>query len=275
MISGIQVSSLKPLLTSPEQVYEAFKKIKEMGCDIVQLQWIDPSVPISDISDALRTNNLTAVSVQELFPVFDANRDYYYELCRSCNCDELCLSRIPEACTSAAGLIDYAITLSSIHEELQKEGRHLSFHPTKNDFSFVDDSHNDACNCTRKLDVLLKNLPDTVTLCLDLYHVEHAGLSIADTLRHYGARVTEVHFKDYKLLADGSEVLVPAGQGDIAWDEAIKECLHQNVIYGYVEQERWERDPFNCLQEAFDWLNTHYKGMEQTFSPVHTPSDCK
>lgn len=255
MIPGIQVSSLKPLLTTQRQVHEAFRKIKEMGCDTVQLQWIDPSVEIADIVNALHTHNLTAISVQELFPVFDANRSYYYELCRTCNCDELCLSRIPEHCTNTAALKEFAQTLCTIHEYLQKEGRHLSFHPTKNDFSPIDDIHGDSCNNICKLDILLKHLPNTVTLCLDLYHVEHAGLSIADTIRHYGNRVTEVHFKDYELLSDGNELLVPAGQGDIAWDEAIKECLRQNITYGYVEQERWERDPFDCLQEAFDWLN--------------------
>lgn len=252
MIPGIQISSLKPLLTSPNQVREAFQKIKEMGCDIVQLQWIDSSVPITDIAEALHASRLTAISVQEIFSVFDTNRSYYYELCRMCNCDELCLSRIPEHCTSTAALEDYAQTLCSIHEYLQKEGRHLSFHPTKNDFASIDGTYNGTC----KLDILLKHLPDTVTLCLDLYHVEHAGLSIADTLRRYKTRVTEVHFKDYKLLAEGNEMLVPAGCGEIAWNDAIKECLHQKVAYGYVEQERWERDPFDCLQEAFSWLNT-------------------
>ena len=39
MKNGIQVSSLKPLLQTPDQVREAFAKIKSLGCETVQLQW--------------------------------------------------------------------------------------------------------------------------------------------------------------------------------------------------------------------------------------------
>lgn len=247
MIAGIQFSSFKPLLTSSEQVRNAFQKVKNMGCDIVQLQWIDSAVPITVIASALKDNGLSAVSVQEMFPDFDANRSYYYELCRACNSDELCLSRIPSDCTDTNSLKCYADTLIQIHEKLQQEGRHLSFHPTKNDYLQI--------NGTSKLDILMQFLPASVTLCLDLYHVEHAGLSLTETLHHYGSRVTEVHFKDYQILPDGNEILVPAGYGSIHWSDAITECLHQGVAYGFVEQERWERDPFDCLQEAFQWLH--------------------
>lgn len=248
MIAGIQISSFKPLLTSSEQVRNTFQKVKDMGCDTVQLQWINTAVPITAIASALKDSSLTAVSVQEMFPDFDINRSYYYELCRACNCEELCLSRIPSDCTDINTLKCYADTLTQIHNKLQQEGRHLSFHPTKNDYLPI--------NGVSKLDILMQFLPESVTLCLDLYHVERAGLSLAETLHHYGSRVTEVHFKDYQILPDGNEILVPAGYGSIRWNDAITACLEQGVTYAFVEQERWERDPFDCLEEAFHWLRT-------------------
>lgn len=246
---GIQVSSFKPILKSQEEVQVAFREIKGMGADYVQLQWIDHSVEIDDIAKALQEYELIAVSVQEMFNEFEKEPAYYYELCKVCGCDELCLSRIPETCDDVASIKEYALELCAIHETLQKEGKHLSFHPTKNDYAIINGEN------ISKLDVLLSYLPNDITLCLDLYHVEHAGLSIVETLRKYSNRVSEVHFKDYKTLADGSEVLVPAGQGCIEWQEAIDTCLKQNVLYAYVEQEKWDKDPFRCLEEAFSWLN--------------------
>jgi hypothetical protein len=46
METGIQLSSLKPVLKTTEQVQRAFKKMADFGCRYVQLQWIDPALPI-------------------------------------------------------------------------------------------------------------------------------------------------------------------------------------------------------------------------------------
>ena len=53
---GIQVSSLKPLLLTSVQVFEAFAKMKALGADVVQTQWVDFSVPVADIAGAARSN---------------------------------------------------------------------------------------------------------------------------------------------------------------------------------------------------------------------------
>ena len=36
---------------------------------------------------------------------------------------------------------------------------------------------------------------------------------------------------------------------------AVRACVESKVPYGFVEQERWDRDPFVCLKEAMDWLD--------------------
>ena len=77
MESGIQVSSLKPLLRTPEQVREAFSKMKDLGCTTVQLQWIDSSVPVEAIAETLRKNNIRSVSVQDFYDLIQENPDYY------------------------------------------------------------------------------------------------------------------------------------------------------------------------------------------------------
>ena len=47
---GIQVSSLKPLLLNEAQTREAFSRMASLGCRVVQLQWIDPSVSAKAIA---------------------------------------------------------------------------------------------------------------------------------------------------------------------------------------------------------------------------------
>ena len=53
MKSGIQISSLKPLLQTNEQVQTALENCRGLGCRWVQLQWIHPSVAPEFIARAL------------------------------------------------------------------------------------------------------------------------------------------------------------------------------------------------------------------------------
>lgn len=80
MENGIQVSSLKPLLTTVSQVREAFLKMKDLGCKTVQLQWIDPSVSAEAIAKILKETGIASISVQDFYDRIWENPDYYIRL---------------------------------------------------------------------------------------------------------------------------------------------------------------------------------------------------
>lgn len=247
MNTGIQISSFKPLLATARQVEQVFERLGQRGCRFVQLQWIDKAVPPQIVGEALAKNGLTAVSVQDLYLEVQADPGYYLALSRACSCPDLCVSRIPQPYRSAEGLTEYARQLTALAGRLNAQGMTLSFHPCKADYDRVGD--------TRLLDALLERLPPEIGLCLDLYHAEHAGLPLPQTLYRYRERVFAVHLKDYQKTAGGGERLIPAGQGDILWGPALDACLEIGVRYAFVEQETWDRDPFDCLDEALAWLN--------------------
>ena len=104
---GIQVSSLKPLLLTEEQVRQAFCKMKALGCNVVQLQWIDPSVSIDSIAQALRDSGIDSVSVQDFYESVLQNFEYYAQLNSATGGTWLCVSRIPERLKSPQGLDAY------------------------------------------------------------------------------------------------------------------------------------------------------------------------
>ena len=73
MVNGIQVSSLKPLLLTAEQVQTAFAQMKAIGCDTVQLQWIDPAVPIGEIAGAVQENGMASLGTQDFYVTVQEN----------------------------------------------------------------------------------------------------------------------------------------------------------------------------------------------------------
>ena len=241
MVNGIQVSSLKPLLLNTGQVREACRKMKAICCDTVQLQWIDPSVSPEEIADALAQNGIRSVSVQDFYDLVLADTDYYTRLNAATGGTWLCVSRIPERLKSPQGLEAYIGELRLLQARLTPLGQRLCFHPVSGDFTAVP-----GMNAVK---YLLEHMPE-LEVCLDLFHLGRNCADMPSFIRQYGNRICMVHFKD-----SIGDTLVPAGQGEIRWAGVVSACLEVGIPYAFVEQERWDRDPYDCLKEAMDWLD--------------------
>ena len=116
MKTGIQVSSLKPLLLTGEQVKNAFAKMHTLGCRTVQLQWIDPAVPVETIAAALAENGMESVSVQDFYETVSQNFQHYAHLNTATGGKWLCVSRIPERFKSGEGIVEFAAELRSMQK---------------------------------------------------------------------------------------------------------------------------------------------------------------
>ena len=241
MKNGIQVSSLKPLLLNEEQAALSFRKMRGLGCTVVQLQWIDPSVPASFIARCLRENGITSVSVQDFYDLVVQDLSYYTGLNAATGGTWLCVSRIPERLKSRDGLDTYITELRSLQKKLDPLGQKLCFHPVTADFTAVPGMD--------PVEYLLEQMPE-LEICLDLFHLDRNCDDMPAFIRRYAGRVCMVHFKD-----SIGDTLVPAGQGRVNWQGVVRACLDAGVPYAFVEQERWDRDPYVCLQEAMDWLD--------------------
>lgn len=242
---GIQVSSLKPLLLTSVQVFEAFAKMKALGADVVQTQWVDFSVPVADIAGAARSNGIESVSVQDFYDTVLEKFDYYTALNAATGGIWLCVSRIPERLKNPEGLDLYIGELRAMQKKLTPLGQKVCFHPVSGDFTAVPGIN--------AVEYLLEHMPE-LNLCLDLYHLNRNYKDMPGFIRRYGGRICMVHFKD----AVG-DMLVPAGQGETDWTGVVQACLDADVPYAFVEQEKWDRDPYDCMKEAMDWLSQQMK----------------
>ncbi len=245
MKTGVQISSLKPVLTTEAQVREAFRRVAAMGSEAAQLQWVDPSVSVETVADAAEAAGMRCVSVQDFYEAVRAGKDYYIRLNGLTGGRWLCVSRVPDRLKSRPGLDAYAEELRALEAELEACGQSLCFHPVATDYTPIEG----VC----PVDYLLERLP-AMPLCLDLYHLNRTGACLPDWIRAHAGRIVMAHFKDAR---DGR--LVPAGQGETDWRGVAKACLDAGVEYGFVEQEQWEGDPFDRLREALDWLNAEIR----------------
>lgn len=241
MVNGIQVSSLKPLLITAEQVRTAFAQMKAIGCDTVQLQWIDPSVSVEEIAEAMQNNGIRSISVQDFYDLVLTDLDYYVRLNTVTGGTWLCVSRIPERLKSPEGLAVYIEELRTLQAQLTPLGQKICFHPVSGDYTAVPGMN--------AVEYLLEHMPE-LDICLDLYHLNRNCSDMPGFIRRYGNRICMVHFKD-----SIGDTLVPAGQGEARWNGVVSACLEVGIPYAFVEQERWDRNPYDCLKEAMAWLD--------------------
>lgn len=240
MKTGIQVSSLKPLLKTQAQVRAAFGRMAELGCGYVQLQWIDPAVPIPVIAEAVKAHSMKSLGTQDFYVTVLENLEYYVNLNAATKGKWLTVSRIPERCKSPEGLDVFAAELGALQEKLNPLGQRVCLHPVSADFTAVPGMN--------AVEYLLEKLP-WLELCLDLFHLDKNCADIPAFIRRYAGRIPMVHFKDHR---EGR--LVPAGQGQVNWNGVADACRDAGVGHGLAEQESWDSDPYDCLKQAMDWI---------------------
>lgn len=248
MENGIQVSSLKPILRNEQQVSQAFAKMAQLGCRTVQLQWIDPGVCAEFIAREMEKNGIVSASVQDFYEIIRENLSYYTNLNAATGGKWLCVSRIPDRLKSPEGLGAYIQELRQMQKTLDPMGQKVCFHPVSADYTAVPG--------VKAVEYLLEHMPE-LDVCLDLYHLNRNCTDMPGFIRRYGNRICMVHFKDSR-----AGELVPAGQGDTDWSGVVKACVEVGVPYGFVEQEQWNRDPYDCMKEAMDWLEQELEQAE-------------
>lgn len=249
-IVGVQASSLRDFLQTPDSLCETLKRLFAMGYRFVQMQWWNPQLEPEFVAQAVRDSGLVCIGTQDFYENVRADFARILRLNELCESRCVCISRIPAPALSRSRVLDFAQEILPMAQELQARGMTLAFHPHAREWAPVDENNPDFTF----VDLLLENTPDNVTLGLDLYHTGHAGLRAEDILHRFAGRIDFAHFKDYIIRKDGTEALVPVGQGQTDWTDAVHACMETRVPWVLTEQERWEKDAFICMQESLAFM---------------------
>ena len=246
---GYQASSLKAYLSTPNDLLDTFRKLRNIGYRYLQLQWIDPTIPLEFTAEALRETGLTCIATQDGFDEVRNNLDHYVMMNRVWGSNSLCVSTIPRDQMTPDGIKCFCAEMSRMAQILGEHGISLTFHPLGFNFESVDG----VC----ALDTIMETLPKEVGLTLCVYHAVRAGVDPVKLLERYSGRVEICHFKDSAVFPDGKEYLVPLGQGRIDWSPIFEACHRTGVKWGLAEQENWQKDAFICAKESYDYISAH------------------
>jgi sugar phosphate isomerase/epimerase len=104
------------------------------------------------------------------------------------------------------------------------------------------------------IDRLLERIPaERLVAQFDLGWVHVAGQSPAEYLRRYKGRVPIVHFKDFVQGRDDAEI----GRGAVGYDAVLPAALDAGVEIIIVEQERFDKSPFESAAISLEFFRKH------------------
>lgn len=245
MKGGFQLSSITPYLQDENNLRGALEKIAAIGYKTIQLQGVSYSIEDGVIADAFQQNGLECVALQQDYP-FCVPAERVIERAVACSCKYFTFALWPVKIDGLVDLERVAEEFSKINEKVREAGLILSFHPIGPDFAPLDG--------VPRYERLLAMLPENVQLTFCAASCADTKITPCEVLEKYAGRVDLVHFKDWVRLPDGKKKLVPLGEGSTRWSPITDACQEAGVQYIFAEQERWDRDPFDCVAASFRHL---------------------
>ena len=222
---GAQFYSIRDNTKTPEDLRESFKKIKEIGYDIVQMSAIcaiDPNLLRSYSEEFGLPITCTHSPLDRILN----DTEKLIEEHKIYGCPTIGLGSMPEEYRGDK-VYDFIELIKEPIRKIKSSGLNFAYHNHAFEFEKV--------NGKLIFDILIDELPD-LDFILDTYWVKYGGYDHLDYIRKIGAdRLKNVHFKDMKSEPKGE--ICPCGEGVIDFKPVIELCNSMGITNALVEQD--------------------------------------
>ena len=245
---GAQFYSIRDNTQTSEDLYRAFKEIKSIGYEIVQMSAIcdiDPKL-LKSYSDEFA---LPITCTHSPYDRIINDTDALINEHKICGCQTIGLGYMPNE-YHGGGIYKFIDTLREPLRKIKAAGLDFAYHNHAFEFESVDG----------KLiyDILIDELPE-LSFIIDTYWIKYAGYDFIEYVKRLGAdRIKNVHFKDMKTDPKGE--ICPCGEGVIDFAPLIKLCDEMGIENALVEQDN-APDSGNSIGE----MKKSYENLKSLF----------
>ena len=223
---GAQFYSIRDNTTTPEDLYKAFKAIKEIGYEIVQMSaicQIDPYL-LKSYSDEF---SLPITCTHSPLDRIVGDTDNLIAEHKIYGCPTIGLGAMPEQYRTEEGLREFIEMLKEPIRKIKAAGLNFAYHNHAFEFEYVGGK--------LIFDTLIDEIPD-LDFIIDTYWIKYAGYDYLEYIRKIGAkRIKNVHFKDMASVPQGQ--ICPCGNGVIDFAPVVRLCDEMGIENALVEQD--------------------------------------
>ena len=241
---GAQFYSIRDNTTTPEALYEAFKAIKSIGYEAVQMSAIceiDAKL-LKSYSDEFA---LPITCTHSPFDRIINDTDNLINEHIIYGCPTIGLGYMPNEYHEGNGVYDFIEILREPIRKIKAAGLNFAYHNHAFEFKSIEGK--------LMFDILIDELPD-LDFILDTYWVKYAGYDYLEYIKRLGKdRLKNVHFKDMKTEPAGD--ICPCGEGVIDFAPVVKLCDELGIVNALVEQDNAPDSGDSIGQMAISYNN--------------------
>lgn len=258
---AVQMYTLREHTATRKDLQSTLKRVAGMGYPAVQFSAVGcmggdkPEVTAADAKKMLDDNGLKCIATHRGWDSLVDRTQAEIEFHHALGCDYVAIGGLPQAYGSRgeAGYRAFVKDAQPVLKTLKKAGLTFGYHNHSHEFVRIGPGRRTL------YDIFIEEGGSLLTLELDTYWVQHAGVTPDRIIERCHGRLPVIHVKDKEVLADKGPVMSPVGEGNLDWDHILPACEAAGVKWYAVEQDTCQRDPFDCLRSSFEFLSS--KGL--------------
>ena len=258
---AVQMYTVREHTRTAADLATTLKRIADIGYPAVQLSAVKcmagdaPEVDAALAGRMLADNGLKCIATHRPWDSLVTEIEKEIAFHQALNCDFAAIGGIPPTYERTfEGVRNWLADAQPVMAKLKAAGIRFAHHNHSHEF------YRPAGQSKTLEDVLIDEATPDLMLELDLYWVEHAGVSCISLLKRVPGRVPVIHLKDKEVVQGKNETrMAPIGEGNHDWDNILPACRAAGVKWYAVEQDQCYRDPFDCLKSSYDYLRS--KGL--------------
>ncbi|HEY7524527.1 MAG TPA: sugar phosphate isomerase/epimerase [Candidatus Limnocylindrales bacterium] len=221
------------------------RAVADAGFRDVELAGL-PDLEAEDVRGHLDAAGLEPIAAHVPIEALRADPAAIFDWLDTLRCPRAVIPWLPPAeRSSPAHVREIATELGSLADEAGRREIRLAYH--NHDFEFAPMAG------TSMWEVLLRTLPASVDIELDVYWATVAGRRPVEVIEQLGRRVRMLHMKD---RAPGTDpVDAPAGTGTLDWAGIVEAAQEAGVEWYIVEQDE-PSDPIADAAAALRYLRS-------------------
>jgi sugar phosphate isomerase/epimerase len=238
-----QLYTLRDFLTTPEDIDETFRKVREIGYEAVQVSGIK-NMDATVVKTALDKYELFACGSHMSLDDLKNNTQKCIDDLAIMECEDVSVPFVGEEYRNADGYKRLAGEMNEIATKLKEANVQLTYHNHAFEFEKYDG--------VTGLEIIYdESDPELVFAEIDTYWVQAGGGDPADTLRWLAGRIPLLHLKDMAIVNNEAKFMA-IGEGNMNFDAIIKAAKEGGTQWYIIEQDTCPRDPFDCLKVSFE-----------------------